>query len=285
MAEEICGGRHCEFFCNRECEYFPCHPTEEPESFNCLFCYCPLYLLGDRCGGNFRYLENGCKDCSGCLFPHVRENYGKITARYGELIKLMSHQRERQTARKEGRNMKIMTASDIHGSARFCGELLRAFDREGADRLLLLGDILYHGPRNALPEQYDPAGTAAMLNERRERILCVRGNCDSEVDQMVLEFPVMAEYCVLPWGGRLIYATHGHVFNTETPPPLCRGDVLLHGHTHVQAWESFGDGNMYFNPGSVSIPKNGTERGYMVLTEREAVWKTLDGEVLHREEI
>lgn len=181
--------------------------------------------------------------------------------------------------------MKIMIASDIHGSARFSGELLRAFDGERADRLLLLGDILYHGPRNALPEQYDPARTAAMLNEYRERILCVRGNCDSEVDQMVLDFPVMADYCALPWGGRVIYATHGHVHNTDSPPPLCRGDVLLHGHTHVPAWESFGDGNMYFNPGSVSIPKNGTERGYMLLTEREAVWKTLDGQVIHTETV
>ena len=181
--------------------------------------------------------------------------------------------------------MKIMIASDIHGSARFSGELLRAFDGERADRLLLLGDILYHGPRNALPEQYDPARTAAMLNEYRERILCVRGNCDSEVDQMVLGFPIMADYCALPWGGRVIYATHGHVYNTDSPPPLCRGDVLLHGHTHVPAWESFGDGNMYFNPGSVSIPKNGTERGYMLLTEREAVWKTLDGQVIHTETV
>ena len=179
--------------------------------------------------------------------------------------------------------MKIMIASDIHGSARFSGELLRAFDGEGADRLLLLGDILYHGPRNALPEQYDPARTAAMLNEYRERILCVRGNCDSEVDQMVIDFPVMADYCALPWGGRVIYATHGHVHNTDSPPPLCRGDVLLHGHTHVPAWENFGDGNMYFNPGSVSIPKNGTERGYMLLSEREAVWKTLEGQVSHTE--
>lgn len=181
--------------------------------------------------------------------------------------------------------MKLMIASDIHGSARFCAELLRAFDREGAGRLLLLGDILYHGPRNALPERYDPAETAAMLNARRERILCVRGNCDSEVDQMVLDFPIMADYCVLHAGDRVVYATHGHVLNTENPPPLCRGDILLHGHTHVQAWESFGDGNMYVNPGSVSIPKNGTQHGYMLIDGHRAVWKTLEGEVLHWEEI
>ena len=79
---------HYKYFCNRECEYFPCHKTENSDDFNCLFCYCPLYALGDRCGGNFRYIQGGIKDCSGCLFPHKRENYDEINARYGEIMML-----------------------------------------------------------------------------------------------------------------------------------------------------------------------------------------------------
>ena len=93
--------------------------------------------------------------------------------------------------------MKIMIASDIHGSAHYCRRMLDAFDREDADRLLLLGDILYHGPRNDLPEGYAPKEVIAMLNERKSQIFCVRGNCDTEVDQMVLEFPILADYCIL----------------------------------------------------------------------------------------
>lgn len=179
--------------------------------------------------------------------------------------------------------MKLMIASDIHGSARFCRELLEAFDGEQADRLLLLGDILYHGPRNALPEQYDPQETAAMLNARRERILCVRGNCDTEVDQMVLDFPIMAEYCILWLGTRMIFGTHGHRFDKDDLPPLSPRDILLHGHTHVPAWEKCGNDNLYLNPGSVSIPKDGSERGYMLLSGHELQWRTLSGEVFHSE--
>lgn len=153
--------------------------------------------------------------------------------------------------------MKLMIASDIHGAAGYCRALLDAFDRERADRLLLLGDILYHGPRNDLPDEYAPKQVLAMLNERREKIFCVRGNCDTEVDQMVLTFPILADYSVFLAADRLVYATHGHVFNTSHLPPLCPGDILLHGHTHIPAWEPFGEGNLYLNPGSVSIPKNG----------------------------
>ncbi len=175
--------------------------------------------------------------------------------------------------------MKWMIASDIHGDAGFAAQLLAAFENEGADRLLLLGDILYHGPRNDLPPQYAPKEVIALLNPLRDRLLCVRGNCDTEVDQMVLDFPVLADYAVIPVGDRLIYATHGHVFNTQNPPPLCRGDILLHGHTHVPAALPFGDENMYLNPGSVSIPKENSPHGYMVLENGTFLWKTLDGAV------
>ena len=109
----------------------------------------------------------------------------------------------------------------------------------------------------------------------------MRGNCDTEVDQMVLEFPILADYAVLPTGERLVYVTHGHQFNTKTPPPLCQGDVLLHGHTHIPAWEPFGRENLYLNPGSVSIPKNDTAHGYMTLENGVFTWKTLSGEPYH----
>ena len=176
--------------------------------------------------------------------------------------------------------MNIMIASDIHGSAYWCREMLRAFEHERADKLLLLGDILYHGPRNSLPQEYNPQEVSAMLNERKNAILCVRGNCDSEVDQMMLDFPIMAEYCLLYNGDRTIFATHGHRFNKTNLPPLAPGDILLHGHTHVPAWENIGD-NLYLNPGSVSIPKQGSKNGYMLLNDRGFVWKDMDGTVYH----
>ena len=152
--------------------------------------------------------------------------------------------------------MKWMIASDLHGSAYYCRKMLEALEREGADRLFLLGDLLYHGPRNDLPREYAPKEVIPLLNGKKEKLLCVRGNCDAEVDQMVLEFPVLADYAVLPVGQRLIYATHGHIYHVKNLPPLAPGDVLLHGHTHVPAWTEFGQGNLYLNPGSVSIPKD-----------------------------
>lgn len=176
--------------------------------------------------------------------------------------------------------MKLMIASDIHGSARYCRELLSAWDREVPDRVLLLGDLLYHGARNDLPDGYAPKEVAALLNERKDGLLCVRGNCDSEVDQMVLLFPVMADYALLSWEGLTLYATHGHTWNRDRLPPLRQGDILLVGHTHIPAWDRAG-GFRILNPGSVSIPKNGTERSYMVLEGGLFRWKTLAGDVFH----
>ena len=177
--------------------------------------------------------------------------------------------------------MKLMIASDLHGSAFYCRQLLAAMEREQPDKLLLLGDILYHGPRNDLPEGYAPKEVIAMLNPLREQLLCVRGNCDTEVDQMVLEFPVLADYAVLPVGQRLIYATHGHIYHVKNLPPLAPGDVLLHGHTHVPAWTEFGQGNLYLNPGSVSIPKENSPHSYMTLEENTMQWKELELSLIH----
>ena len=175
--------------------------------------------------------------------------------------------------------MKWMIASDLHGSAYYCRKMLEAFEREGADRLFLLGDLLYHGPRNDLPREYAPKEVIPLLNGKKEKLLCVRGNCDAEVDQMVLEFPVLADYAVLPVGRRLIYATHGHIYHVKNLPPLAPGDVLLHGHTHVPAWTEFGQGNLYLNPGSVSIPKENSPHSYMTLEDGQFLWKDLDGAV------
>lgn len=174
--------------------------------------------------------------------------------------------------------MKMMIASDIHGSAYYCEKLLDAYRQEGAERLLLLGDILYHGPRNDLPRDYNPKKVAELLNEMKESILCVRGNCEAEVDQMMLQFPVMADYCILYAGRRMIFATHGHTHNKGAMPPLRAGDILLHGHTHIPAREEVGE-CMYLNPGSVSIPKENSWHGYMMLTDSEFVWKDVDGEI------
>ncbi|MBQ8073636.1 MAG: phosphodiesterase [Clostridia bacterium] len=176
--------------------------------------------------------------------------------------------------------MKWVIGSDIHGSAKYCAAFLEACDREGAERILLLGDILYHGPRNDLPEKYAPKEVIAMLNPRKNQLLCVRGNCDTEVDQMVLDFPIMAEYAYICAEGVDIFATHGHHFNTQTPPPLRKGEVLLHGHTHVPAWEPQDD-YMYLNPGSVAIPKADSPHGYMTLERGLFQWKTLSGEIYH----
>ena len=173
--------------------------------------------------------------------------------------------------------MKWMIASDIHGSACYCEKLLAAYAREKADRLILLGDLLYHGPRNDLPRDYAPKRVIAMLNEKKDEILCVRGNCEAEVDQMVLEFPVLADYALLALENKTVFLTHGHVFNENHLPPLKDGDILLHGHTHVPC-RHLHETYAYLNPGSVSIPKENSWHGYMTLEGGEFVWKTLEGE-------
>ncbi len=171
--------------------------------------------------------------------------------------------------------MKLMIASDIHGSAHYCQKLLDAYRASGASRLVLLGDILYHGPRNDLPKGYAPKEVISMLNAVKDELLCVRGNCDTEVDQMVLAFPVLADYAVLFEGGRMIYLTHGHNYNEDKLPPLQTGDILLHGHTHVPKCTEH-ETYTYLNPGSVSIPKEGSSHSYMTLEDGRFRWHSLD---------
>lgn len=178
--------------------------------------------------------------------------------------------------------MKFVIASDLHGAAPAVRALVERIDRETPDRVLLLGDLLYHGPRNDLPDEYAPKEVIAMLNGVRDRLLCVRGNCEAEVDQMVLDFPVMADYCALMWEDHVLYATHGHLHGEDNPPPLGRDGFLLCGHTHVPCChrhESF----TYLNPGSVSIPKNGSAHSYAVLEGGVMTWKDLEGGEFLRE--
>lgn len=172
--------------------------------------------------------------------------------------------------------MKLMIASDIHGSEYYCEKLLERYKQEKADKLILLGDILYHGPRNDLPKGYNPKGVIELLNACKDEILCVRGNCEAEVDQMVLDFSVLSESMILYLDNRMVFATHGHVYNKENLPKLKKGDILLHGHTHVQALEEC-NGYLYLNPGSVSIPKNGNEHSYMIYEDATYIIKNLEG--------
>ena len=174
--------------------------------------------------------------------------------------------------------MKLVVASDIHGSALQCRKFLDCYKKEKADKLILLGDILYHGPRNDLPEEYAPKKVIEMLNDIKDEILCVRGNCDTEVDQMVLKFPILADYAFLYWRDKMVFVTHGHNFNLKNLPMLKKGDILLHGHTHIPACEKT-DLCTYINPGSVSIPKENSAHSYIVITDDEIIFKDLDGNV------
>jgi len=171
--------------------------------------------------------------------------------------------------------MKLMIASDIHGSAVWCEKLISAYKEENADRLLLLGDLLYHGPRNRLSDGYSPKAVIEMLNSIKDEILCVRGNCDSEVDQMVLEFPILAEYSYISCGKANIFACHGHNFNEKNLPSLKKGDILLNGHTHIPAAREVGE-FIYINPGSVSMPKEDSHHGYILFENDIFYWRDFD---------
>lgn len=180
--------------------------------------------------------------------------------------------------------MKYLFASDLHGSRAAAEAVLQRYEAEKADRLILLGDLLYHGPRNPLPEGHDPMGVAKLFNSMPVKPLAVRGNCDAEIDQMVLEFPIMADYMLLPLkNGAQAFITHGHLFNLATRPPYRHGDVLIHGHTHVHAVET-SDGLTYINPGSAALPKEEQPKSYMTLDWDAGVFEIKDfgGAVLKR---
>ncbi|WP_194437070.1 phosphodiesterase [Vibrio fluminensis] len=176
--------------------------------------------------------------------------------------------------------MKLFFASDLHGSLPATERVIEEFERSGVETLVLLGDVLNHGPRNPVPEGYNPPAVAELLNQYAERIIAVRGNCDSEVDQMLLAFPMMSDYAwvMLPTGQRL-FLTHGHLYNSEKRPALREGDVIVHGHTHIPLAEKNG-AQFIFNPGSITFPRNGFEASYGLYTDNMIKVMSFSGDTL-----
>lgn len=176
--------------------------------------------------------------------------------------------------------MKLLIASDIHGDIECAKKVFEVYKQECCDKILLLGDLLYHGPRNDLPTNYAPKAVIELLNINKDKIIAVRGNCDTEVDQMVLDFPILANYAYLSLDGLSVFATHGHLYNTNDCPPLRQGEILLHGHTHILTCIEFGNKNCYLNPGSVTLPKEGNPQSYMIYENRCFSIKDFDGKTL-----
>lgn len=176
--------------------------------------------------------------------------------------------------------MRILFASDIHGSEYYAKKLIDKYNKLFCDKLILLGDILYHGPRNDLPKGYNPKGVISLLNAMSEEILCVRGNCEAEVDQMVLDFSCMSDSLIIYEKGKMFFITHGHLFNKENLPKLKSGDILISGHTHVQTVEKIGE-NIYINPGSVSIPKENNPPSFMVYEDGKFTIYDFDMNILN----
>ena len=175
--------------------------------------------------------------------------------------------------------MKLVIVSDIHGSVLAAMRAVKEMEREGADYLISLGDVMYHGPRNPLPEDYNPAEVARVLNSVADRVIAVRGNCDSEVDQMLLDFPMMADYQVLPFDGFKFFMTHGHLFAPDSlPAGLASGDIFAFGHVHIPMFEE-NNGILIFNPGSAALSKDGHPETYAVMDEKKIQIKTFDGDV------
>jgi len=179
---------------------------------------------------------------------------------------------------KERYIMKLLFISDIHGSVKFISEGIKAFLREKADFIVILGDVLYHGPRNPLPEGYDPKEVAEMLNNYKDKIIGVRGNCDSEVDSMLLKYPSSMDYNIILLGTRRIFITHGHIYNEDNLPNITQNDILVYGHTHIPTCKAL-DKVIILNPGSISYPKEGHPHTYGVLEDNKFYVKTLDSQI------
>lgn len=175
--------------------------------------------------------------------------------------------------------MKLFFASDLHGSFHYCKMLKNIYEKENADRLILLGDLLYHGPRNPFPEQYSPKDVIPILNEFSQKIICVRGNCDSEVDQMVLDFPILSDYNIINIDGIDMFLTHGHIYNRDKIPKMSNNGVLICGHTHINAIEKLNN-TTYINTGSISMPKKNQPNSYMIYENKKFTIKDLYGKEL-----
>lgn len=180
--------------------------------------------------------------------------------------------------------MKIFFMSDIHGSLYYAKKALESFEKEEAEYIVILGDELYHGARNSLPKEYNPKEVARLLNRYAGKIVAVRGNCDSEVDEMVLDFPIMSSYSTILCNGRRLFLTHGHIYNEDRLPLLCDGDVLIYGHTHIPKAEKK-DHIFIVNPGSVALPKENAPNTYAVLEDGVFTIKDLYGNIFTQMEV
>ena len=182
-----------------------------------------------------------------------------------------------QTHRRK--SMKLLICSDIHGDADSAAALIQRLEKDAADKIIILGDIIYHGPRNDLPNGYAPKKVISALSALSEKIIAVRGNCDTEVDQMVLPFPILSDYSYVLVDGLTFLLTHGHKLSPENPPPMASGTILLGGHTHIPKIEDISNGCIYVNPGSVSLPKENNPKTYAVYENRNLTIKKLDGTI------
>ncbi|WP_349763352.1 phosphodiesterase [Fusobacterium sp. SYSU M8D902] len=175
--------------------------------------------------------------------------------------------------------MKLFIISDIHGSLYYLEKVMEIFKKGDYDKLVILGDELYHGPRNPLPKDYSPKDVIQILNGYKDKIIAVRGNCDSEVDQMVLDYPIMSDYALLYLGEKRVYITHGHIYNKENPLPMSEGDILLYGHFHIPMIEKI-ENRYFFNPGSISLPKNSSKNSFAILDKETFTIKDLDENII-----
>jgi uncharacterized protein len=175
--------------------------------------------------------------------------------------------------------MKLFFISDIHGSLFYLEKVLKHFEKDKFDFIINLGDSLYHGPRNPLPKDYNPSQVAEILNKYKNKMLAVRGNCDSEVDQMLIKFPMMSDYSIILYEKKRLFLTHGHIFNANNLPELSVGDVLIHGHSHIPTAEKI-DNIYIFNPGSVSLPKENNPNSFGILENNAFFIKDFNGNTL-----
>lgn len=175
--------------------------------------------------------------------------------------------------------MKLFFISDIHGSIDDLNIVIDLFEKEGADYLIILGDILYHGPRNPLPSNYNPQEVSKKLNNYKNKIIAIRGNCDSEVDQMLLEFPIMSDFSQILHENKRFFLTHGHTYNEKNLATLSNGDILCHGHTHIPLAEKKND-IVIFNPGSITFPKENSKKSYGLYKENQLFVMDFDGNII-----
>ena len=180
--------------------------------------------------------------------------------------------------------MKLLVISDIHGSLFYLKKILNNFEKNSYDKILILGDELYHGPRNPLPKEYNPKEAAELLNRYKSKIIAVRGNCDSEVDQMVLDFPITADYNMILWENKKIFMTHGHIYNIDNPLPMEDGEIMIYGHFHIPMTEKK-EGKIFLNPGSVSLPKGESLNSFGVFENGKFYIKDMEENILMETEL